>query len=312
MATETGSELDAWIARLRAIPDAARELTVGREQAEREFGIDAALADKLVARGLSCAEGDDGPLLWATDLQYLGLRLGCARIYQGVLNRWAGALVAFSGRDATRVQVTCRAYAPPATEVELLAPGGERVRAPSGPPGRGGADAGVALLGFATTARGAPPELDAATAGTLGELLRDLASYDFAWLRPPLEADLEFVRRTRLANCRSTAGLLVEAAPALGVQARLVHGLLLAPPYSTPHNWAEVLRPDGTWVALDPLLLGLLARFAGIAADAWPPPRSPGCVLLPLCEPGTPLVTRADTGGPLEATFLTKPLMKEC
>jgi hypothetical protein len=293
--------LDGWIARLRAIPDAERDFAVAREQAEREFGFGAQTLDDLVARGLPCAHGEDGPLLWATDLQYLGLRLGCARIYQGVLNRWAGALTAFSARAETPVQIRCTAYAPPGTAIELLAPDGGRVRAEAGP-------RGASPLGFATTMRGRLPALDAATERALGELLADLASYDFAWLRPPLEADLAFVRRTRLANCRSTAGLLVEEAPRLGVEARLAHGLLLAPPYSTPHNWAEV-RGERGWVALDPLLLGLLARFAGLDAAAWPPPRSPGAILLALTEPGTPLVTDANTGAPLEATFLTKPLV---
>jgi len=298
----SANELDDWIAALRAIPEQARDFAVAREQAEREFGFDAAAVQELVARGLPHAAGPagDGPLLWATDLQYLGLRLGCARIYQGVLNRWAGALTAFSAQDEVPVQVRCTVYAEPGTEIELLAPGGARVRAQTGA-------RGASALAFETTMRGRPHELDAATAGALRELLGDLAAYDFCWLRPPLEADLDFVRRTRLANCRSTAGLLVEAAPALGVEARLAHGLLLAPPYSTPHNWAEVGTPDG-WVALDPLLLGLLARFAGLDPAAWPPERSPGAILLALTEPGTPLVTDARSGAPLEATFLTKPL----
>lgn len=297
-----GERIEGWIARLREIPDGERDFAVEREQAEREFGFDAAAADALIARGLPHARGDgEEPLLWATDLQYLGLRLGCARVYQGVLNRWAGALTAFSARAETPVQIRCSAYAPPGTTVELLAPDGERVRAEAGA-------RGAAPLGFQTTMRGDLAPLPSAVAQPLGELLADLASYDFAWLRPPLEADLAFVRRTRLANCRSTAGLLVEAAPALGVEARLAHGLLLAPPYSTPHNWAEV-RTDGGWVALDPLLLGLLARFAGLDPAAWPPARSPGAILLRLTELGTPLVTDAATGAPLEATFLTKPLV---
>lgn len=298
----TGDALDGWIARLREIPDGEREFAVGREQAEREFGFDGDAVEELVARGLPCARGEGGePLLWPTDLQYLGLRLGCARVYQGVLNRWAGALTSFSARAETPVQVRCSAYAPPGTTIQLLAPGGEVVRAEAGA-------RGTAPLGFEATMRGELPPLPPALAAALRELLADLAAYDFAWLRPPLEADLAFVRRTRLANCRSTAGLLVEAAPALGVEARLAHGLLLAPPYSTPHNWAEV-RTDGGWVALDPLLLGLLARFAGLDAAAWPPDRSPGAILLRLTEPGTPLVTDAATGAPLEATFLTKPLV---
>jgi hypothetical protein len=273
---------------------------VERAQAEREFGIDPPLADELIARGLPCRTGDDGePLLWATDLQYLGLRLGRARIYQGVLNRWAGALTAFSARAETPVQVRCTAYAPPGTTIELLAPGGRR-RAEAGP-------RGASPLAFETTMRGLLPPLPGAVEAALGTLLEELARYDFCWLRPPLEADLAFVRRSGLANCRSTAGLLVEQAPRLGVEARLAHGLLLAPPYSTPHNWAEVRTDDG-WVALDPLLLGLLARFAGLDAAAWPPARSPGAILLRLTTPDTPLVTAVETGAPLEATFLTKPL----
>jgi len=297
----TGERIEGWIARLREIPDAERDFAVAREQAEREFGFGAAAADELIARGLPHTRGDDGePLLWATDLQYLGLRLGCARVYQGVLNRWAGALTAFSARAETAVQIRCSAYAPPGTTVELLAPDGERVQAETGA-------RGAAPLGFQATMRGDLAPLPATVAQPLEQLLADLAAYDFAWLRPPLEADLDFVRRTRLANCRSTAGLLVEAAPSLGVDARLAHGLLLAPPYSTPHNWAEVRTDDG-WVALDPLLLGLLARFADLDPATWPPARSPGAVLLRLTEPGTPLVTDASTGAPLEATFLTKPL----
>jgi len=295
-------ELDSWIAALRAIPEQARDYAVAHEQAEREFGFDAGALEQLIARGLPHAPGADaaGPLLWATDLQYLGLRLGCARIYQGVLNRWAGALTAFSAQEEVPVAIRCTVYAEPGTEIELLAPGGRRERARASP-------RGASALAFETTMRGAQPPLEPGAADALRELLADLAAYDFCWLRPPLEADLDFVRRTRLANCRSTAGLLVEQAPALGVEARLAHGLLLAPPYSTPHNWAEV-RSGEDWVALDPLLLGLLVRFAGLDPEAWPPPRSPGAILLRLAEPGTPLVTDAASGAPLEATFLTKPL----
>jgi hypothetical protein len=290
-------ELDEWIARLREIPNAERTFTVGPEQAEREFGFDPQAVRELIARGLPHADGDDGagPLLWVSDVQYLGLRLGCARVYQGVLNRWASALTSLSARRETPVAIRCRAYAEPGTRVELLAPGGERVRGEAG-----------ALLSFETTMHGQlPPPLE----GALAALLADYASYDFCWLWPPLETNLAWVRRTRIANCRAAAGLLVEEAPALGVEARLAYGLLLAPPYSTPHNWAEVHTDDG-WVALDPLLLSLLSRFAGLDAAAWPPQRSPGAILLRLGDPGTPLVVDADSGAPLEATFLTKPLVE--
>jgi hypothetical protein len=301
--SESGDELDGWIALLREIPDAERTFTVAREQAEREFGFDAVAVQELIARGLPHADGagGSGPLLWTSDLQYLGLRLGCARVYQGVLNRWASALTSLSARAETALAIRCRAYAPPGTTVELRAPDGEHVRAE--------AAAGGAPLAFETTMHGRLPPLPRALEHVLAELLEDLASYEFCWLWPPLETDLAWVRRTRIANCRSAAGLLVEEAPALGVEARLAHGLLLAPPYSTPHNWAEVRTDDG-WVSLDPLLLALLTRFAGLDAADWPPQRSPGAILLRLTDPGTPLVVDADSGAPLEATFLTKPLVQ--
>jgi len=291
-------ELDAWIARLREIPDAERTFAIGPEQAEREFGFDAQAVRELIARGLPHDDGEEGPLLWVSDVQYLGLRLGCARVYQGVLNRWASALTSFSARRETPVAIRCRAYAEAGTTVELRAPGGRRVRGEAG-----------AMLSFETTMRGRLPPLPRALERTLAELLADCASYDFCWLWPPLETDLAWVRRTRIANCRAAAGLLVEEAPALGVEARLAYGLLLAPPYSTPHNWAEV-RAGEEWVALDPLLLSLLSRFAGLDAAAWPPHRSPGAILLRLADPGSPLVVDADRDAPLEATFLTKPLVE--
>jgi hypothetical protein len=272
---------------------------VGPAQAQREYGVDAALARRLDASGLAHRDGDDGPRFWATDLHYVGLRLGCATLYQGVLNRWAGALTAFSARARTPVEIRCTAYAPPGTAVELLVAPGERLRARAGDR--------AAPLRFAAEAHGELPPLGPALVAALGALVEDLATYDFCWLQPPLESDLAFVRRTRLANCLSTARLLVEEASHLGVEARLAYGLLLAPPYSTPHNWAE-LRTDDGWLALDPLLLGLLARFAGLDAAAWPPTRSPGAILLRLAEPGTPLVAEAEHGTPLEATFLTKPI----
>jgi hypothetical protein len=297
----TGDELDGWIARLREIPDGDRAFTADPARAEREMGVDAALARELIARGLPHADGEDGPRFWPTDLHYLGLRLGCATLYQGVLNRWAGALTAFSARPATDVEIRCSAYAPRGTPVELLVAPGERLRANVGDR--------AAPLRFEATTRGAWPSLDGALDGALGALLADLATYDFCWLQPPRETDLAFVRRTRLANCLSPACLLVEEAPRLGIEARLAHGLLLAPPYSTPHNWAELRAPDGTWTPLDPLLLGLLARFAGLDPEAWPPGRSPGAVLLRLGEPGAPLLRAAEDGAPLEATFLTKALV---
>jgi hypothetical protein len=286
--------LDGWIARLRLIPDERRDFAVPAMQAEREFGFDARLTDELVGRGLPHAGGPDGLLLATTDLHYLGLRLGCATIYQGVLRRWAATLTELGARASTPVEIRCTAYAPPGTDVEVLVAPGQRmtVRAGDRP----------AALRFEAELSGDWPELPTA----LHPLLTDLAELDFCWIPESMQTDLGFVARTRLSNCAAAAYTLVAQAPELGVEARMAYGLLLAPPYSTPHYWAEVRTGEDEWTPADPLLVGLLARFAGLDAASWPPTRSPGAILLALAEPETPLVLDRASGAPVQATFLTK------
>lgn len=286
--------LDAWIARLRLIPVERRDFAVDSAQAEREFGVDPQLAGELIARGVPHADAADGPKFASTDLQYLGLRLGCATIYQGVLRRWTATLTEFGARERTPVEIRCTAYAPPGTDVEVIVA-----------PGRhGSARAGErpATLRFDAKLTGDWTALPAA----LDDLLADLAALDFCWIPESMQTDLAFVARTRLSNCAAAAYTLVAQAPALGVEARMAYGLLLAPPYSTPHYWAEVRTGETTWTPADPLLLGLLARFAQLDAATWPPTRSPGAILLPLAEPETALVVDGASGAPLQATFLTK------
>lgn len=293
--TGTGSAArEAWIARLRLIPDERRDFAVGPAQAEREFGVDPRLAAELVAQGLPHADGEDGLLLATTDLHYLGLRLGCATIYQGVLRRWAATLTELGARERTPVEIRCTAYAAPGTNVEVVVAPGRRMSTRAGDR--------PATLRFKAELSGDWPALPP----VLDELLAELSALDFCWIPESMQTDLAFVARTRLSNCAAAAYTLVAQAPALGVEARMAYGLLLAPPYSTPHYWAEVRTGDDTWTPADPLLTGLLARFAGLDATAWPPTRSPGAILLALAEPETPLVVDAASGAPVQATFLTK------
>src|ERR1039458_8141250 len=86
--------IDEWITRLRLIPEERRRFHIGPRQAKLEFGIDITLAHKLIAPGSPERVSDDYPLFTATDLHYIGLRLGCATTYLGVLKMWASSLKA--------------------------------------------------------------------------------------------------------------------------------------------------------------------------------------------------------------------------
>lgn len=284
---------EEWIARLGMIPAAHREFVIDLRRAELEFGLEAALVRELIAGGLLSVDGDDGPLLAALDLHYIGVRLGCADVYLTIMRGWAQALVAASERPSTRMEVRCMPYAGAGTDVDVLVPPGRRVRVQTGPD--------RVAVSFDTCLPGRWPALDPA----LDDLCRDVASLDFCWIPETLHEDVELVRRTGLSDCASASHVMAQECERRGIQARTAFGLLLAPPYSTAHNWVEVLDGDGCWIPADPLLLALLARFAGLDTAAWPPSRSPGAVLLRLADRETRIVCAG--GEPLDATFLTRP-----
>jgi hypothetical protein len=288
-----GPAIGEWITRLRLIPDERRRFHVDPRQAKLEFGIDMTLAEQLIARGLPHTMSDGYPRFTATDLHYIGLRLGCAKTYLGVLQMWASSLKASADGEWSTVEVRCAPNAPQKTAVEVLVSPGQRVRA------------SIGANRIAASIRAVPVRQWPAVSPALEDLLVDVASLDFCWMPESLIGDVGFTRRTRLSDCGNAALLLSMECARLGVAARMAYGLLLATPFSTPHTWVEI-RVDDSWVPMDPLLIGLLAQYTTLDASAWPPTRSPGGVLLRLAGQETPIVL-AD-GRPLQASFLTRML----
>jgi hypothetical protein len=287
---ESGS-LQNWITRLRLIPDDCREFTIDRRRAEREFGIDGVTQCELTAAGLPHECVGDDLYLAACDLHYLGLRLGCATIYLEAMKGWTRALMASATHDSLEVGVRYLAYTDADTSVDVLAPTGRRLPRKVG--------SGHIAASFQVTMTGRWPSPDRSLDG----LLSDIAGLDFCWIPTGLSDPAELARRVGLADCASASKLLVDECAARGLEARTAYGLLLSSPYSTPHNWAEV-HIEERWTPLDPLLLGLLARFAELDGSVWSPARSPGAILLRLAECETAIVTAGER--PIEATFLTE------
>jgi hypothetical protein len=279
----------SWVERLRAIPDDCRDFVIDASHAERDFGIDAGLMRKLISQGMPYVRNNDGPCFTAMDLHYVGVRLGCAEIYLDAMHRWADALTVSTASDMVEVEVRYIAYASPGTAIRVLEPHGwETVTL--------GQDRAATTV--TTTIAGQWPSLD----HTLDALLTEIASLDFCRLPDSLATNTDFIRETRLADCAGASKLLVEECRSRGVRARTAYGLLLACPYSTTHNWAEI-EVGQDWVPADPLLLALLARYASLDTTAWPATRAPGGVLLRLAEESTPL-SFAD-GRAVDTTFLT-------
>jgi hypothetical protein len=281
--------VDRWIAALGAVPPAARVYDVTPRRAELEFGITSAVANLLSDRGLprSSFEGE-ARFAWS-DLHYITLRLGSARLYLRTMRSWAHSVANAAQCGSQMIGLRYRTYASPGATVDVLLPEGRRVKAVIGP------DQIVARLNvhMANCESAFPPSVQ--------RVLHQAAAFDFYILPPTLAGDLDFARRTGLAGCLTASRFVVSECQQRGIEARMAYGLLLAPPLGTPHEWAEIRLGD-IWAPADPLLLSILGRFAGLDASRWPCTHSPNAVLLRLASGKTPIVDGA--GGPVETSFV--------
>lgn len=282
-----------WIRRLRLIPEERRRFDVDPKQAKLEFGVDMPLARELIVLGLPHAMSDGDPRFTTTDLHYIGLRLGCASTYLGVLQMWASSLKASADGEWTSVEVRCIANAPQELPVEVLVGPDQRV------------PASIGANRIAASIRVVPVRHWPAVGPELEDLLLDVASLDFCWMPESMNGDVEFTRETRLSDCRNAALLLSMECARRGVPSRTAYGLLVAAPFSTPHTWVEI-RVGDHWVPVDPLLIAALVRYTNLNTSLWPPVRSPGAVLLRLAGQETPIVLAE--GRPLQASFQTRVL----
>ena len=272
--------VDRWIAALGNVPPAARVYDVTPRRAELEFGITSAIAKLLLDRGLprSSVEGETR-FAWS-DLHYIALRLGSARLYLRTMRSWAHSVANAAQCGSQMIGLRYRTYASPGATVDVLLPEGRRVQAVVGP------DQIVARLNVPAGVQ---------------RVLHQAAAFDFYHLPPTLAGDIDFARRTGLAACFTASRFVVSECQQRGIEARMAYGLLLAPPLGTPHEWAEIRMGD-IWAPADPLLLSILGQFAALDPSRWSCTHSPNAVLLRLAACKTPIVD--GPGGPLETSFV--------
>ena len=281
--------VDRWIAALGAIPPAARVYDVTPRRAELEFGITSADAELLSDHGLARSSFEGEARFAWSDLHYIALRLGSARLYLRTMRSWAYAVSTAARCASQTVGLRYRTYASPGTTVDVLLPDGRRETTVVG------GDQIVAKLDLHTAHR------ENTFPAGVRHLLHEAAALDFYILPPTLAGDVAFARRTGLSGCLTASRLVVSECQRRGIEARMAYGLLLAPPLGTPHEWAEIRLGD-TWAPADPLLLRILERFAGLDASRWPCTHSPSAVLLRLADHQTAIVEGPD--GPAATSFV--------
>ena len=289
ISTVSLDSVDRWIAAVRTIPPAARAYDVTPRRAELEFGITSAIANFLVDRGLprSSFEGE-ARFCWG-DLHYIALRLGSARIYLRTIRSWAHSVAEIAVSGSRMIWLRYRTYASPGAIVDVLLPEGRRVKSAIGPDR------------IAATLNVRMESWDGAFPPSVQRVLRQAAALDFYILPHTLSGDLDFARRTGIADCATASHIVASECQQRGVEARMAYGLILAPPLGTPHEWAEI-RVGDTWAPADPLLLSVLGRFAALDPSRWSCTHSPSAILLRLADCETPIVDAAD--GPVETSFV--------
>jgi len=276
------------VERIRRVPDALREFTVGADEACALHGLDSETLANLCDAGFPLSGQRHSARYDAHDLANAALHLGRRSIQRRAMVSWRQTLEEAARRPVARYRITCPAGA------------WRRFALESAESVAGGPSAAkeTVRLALASAAPTMPAHVKAVADG-LGDL-------QFFTLPHRLRGDTGFGRQARMAGCGMAARLLVDDLRQAGAEARVRSGLLLAVPISTPHSWIETVV-NGTWVAYDPHLLRVLVRHAALDPQRWQTTQSPQCILAPR-QPGRGTADMAGTSGELTPmTWLETP-----
>ncbi|MEU4792151.1 transglutaminase domain-containing protein [Micromonospora tulbaghiae] len=278
------------VGRLRRIPDEAREFVLSAQDAWREFRMPPGDLRAVTEAGLPVHVSTGDVRYDRSDLINLSLHLG--------VGPWAHTMRTFLPRALDRVTpdqrtpltVRFRSSCPtprhpgPCRYGVLTPYGTVNCAAPRGQ----GLD--TAVIRFR-------PAADAPDQPVLRELAATVEDLDFVWLPEAVREDLDFVRSTGLGDCIAVSQLLVAEGRRRGLAVRPCYGLLVMPPQSIVHFWAEV-QVDGTWIALDPVLLRAMVDWGALDPRRWHPGRTLGALTCRLAAGYAPLTTHADVPVP--------------
>jgi hypothetical protein len=278
---------------LRQLPSEARSFTHSASDARRWFGLDEELLAQLVDWGLPACDSAGGPWFDICDLHYVGLRVGTAHAYLWAIRSWARSLEALDAGPTSHVTLR---YLPQLAEGERETAGTVRLPDERRGPVVLRREEAAAELTLEVPARRTAPR------PALAPLVEEVGTLEFCLLPEALQTPA-VARSTGLCDCEVASQLLMRRCEAEGLHARRSHGIILAAPYASTHNWVEVLVDDA-WTVVDPLLMKLLRQFGGLDAERWPLTRSPEALLCRLGDESAGVVEDA-AGERIETILLT-------
>lgn len=282
------------VERLCVVPDEFRNYAVTRDDAARLFGLSAELVDALIAAGLPHGDVGESARFDHLDLTNVAMHLDTLSVQRMAMRMWRNTLRSCRPGDRFTVQVFAATPAELPQErftCEVALPSGiteVTINAPTDP---------LAIIEFA--ARGPIPPVPPEAIN----LLREAESIDFFILPHKMEARTPDVERYRMGSCRTSAFWIVDELAHVGVEARVMFGLLVAVPYSSVNYWLEVRSRD-EWVPVQPVIAASIERWTGQGGVASPAEVPLGALLCALSVDEPPVVTVG--GAPVETTYPTE------
>jgi hypothetical protein len=276
----THSDVDAWISRLKAVPKSERKFDATADDASEMYGLADEVTGRLIASGLATQDSCGRWWFYSGDLHFLGLKLRTAQIFLETIGAWTKTLLRIEAQDSIKVWLQYRTLgrAHVSHDARRLTMPCEISYSTEHEPGTS-----TTTIAFELgSARGElSPEIEA--------IVEQLSVFDFYQIPDRLRTDLEFAYASQLLDCRAAQQMVAAFCSKIQTKWRTSFGLLIAEPLSSLHTWVDVYE-GGEWVAVDPVLLGLLTEFGGLESDTWP--RSPplGAMLVRLADEPCELV----------------------
>lgn len=296
--------LKSLVALLVKIPDGVRKFSVSADEAWHRYRLTDEDLHSIAAAGLPVRRIGDTVYYDSYDLLNVSVHLGTSPLSRMMRRFWPAALSRSAGTGATTYEIRYQPQCPAPghdgqCSYELATPGGERtlrvVDASDTTP----------VLRVQVRMSANWPALPPEVCDILDAASKDLV---FMWLPRPLAKDVDFMRRTRLANCVGFARMLYQESGQRGVAARMSYGLVVSPPFSIPHYWVE-FRVGGVWVPADPLLVNAMIGWGVLGREYWHQNRSPGPIFARIASGWTPLA--AHDGEPAAVTLPTRQIAVE-
>ncbi|MBB5076458.1 hypothetical protein [Nonomuraea endophytica] len=274
---------DGTLRSLRLIPDDARNPEVPWSSAERDYGLPSDVLRAMLAAGLGGPDGFDH-----FDLLNVSLDLGVRSLWTFGPPSWAKGLRSGTAARAEIEYVPECAHEPGEDQdcdFHVLLPTGWTP-----------CPEGSAVAHFDLPAAWPKPEPRAA------ELLEEFGRVRFVRLPMTVGLDLDFVERTGIADCTGGSLFLVREGRRRGLPIRLAQGVIISPPFSVLHYWAEI-ENEGVWVPHDPLIVGAMLRWGLLDPAEWDVLSSTGAVLARISGEMGPV--GLDAGRPAGVSFAT-------